>query len=404
MPVRQQWQFYGVRQLSLSVQRIRYPPFEPSQMDPSRVPALEIAVESSHGPIPKFKIGTNDDWFIEWKEFSDEYTHLPVIECQINQRPPNFIDNTRRGWYIIPDPLHSVSRRLIAPTVILLMISLFIHAIEPGLVSLGIISKSFAGSFKFGPLYYPKLLFISFPVFLLPLIFRMIANMRDLRRQKTLLSNPLMDLQISTEVSRSGVTISNLPIMSDTIGIGRARIQVGIAVPERETLIRALERKEGGQPAPGMSTRLPEKRINTGDEIGTGVGEATPMQVANSRVMMLEPLRASESGEWSESPQDFFRTTIQSENDRVSEWPLELPKSQWPGSIYSPLIAVHWELVLECKVWPGKGRQGDGKIKPRDGLGTDIMWVQPIIMENSDNQIVSDTLPVRSGRIEISGY
>ena len=373
-------------------------------MDPSQVPALEVVVESNHRSIPKFKIGANDDWFIEWKEFSDDYSHLPVIECQINERPPKFIDRTRRGWYVIPDPLHSVSRKLIAPTVIILIISLFIHAIEPGLVALGIISKSFAGSFKFGPLYYPKLLFISFPIFLLPLVFRMIANMRDLKIQRTLLSTPLADLQISAEVSMNEVTITTLSNMPNVVDICRARVQVGIAVPERDTLVRALQRKDGGQPAPGMSTKLPDKRINTGDEIGTGVGEATPMQVANSRVMMLEPLRASESGEWSDFSQEFFQVPIQGENGQVSGWPLELPKNQWPGSIYSPLIAVHCELVFECKAWPDKGAQEVGAIKSRDGLGTDIMWVQPITMVNDGKQIVSESLPVRSGRIEVSDY
>tara|TARA_B100000959_G_scaffold281515_1_gene345738 strand:- start:857 stop:1318 length:462 start_codon:yes stop_codon:yes gene_type:complete len=153
-----------------------------------------------------------------------------------------------------------------------------------------------------------------------------------------------------------------------------------------------------------MSTKLPEKRINTGDEIGTGVGEATPMQVANSRVMMLEPLRASEYGEWSESSQEFFKAPINGENGQISGWSLDLPKSQWPGSIYSPLIAVHWELVFECRAWFGKGGQGVDTSISRDGLWADILWVQPISMENSDNQIVSELLPVRSGRIEISDY
>ena len=40
-------------------------------MEPSQVPALEVVVESNHRTIPEFKIGANDDWFIEWKEFSD---------------------------------------------------------------------------------------------------------------------------------------------------------------------------------------------------------------------------------------------------------------------------------------------------------------------------------------------
>ena len=349
-------------------------------MEPSQVPAMEVVIESDFLPTPKFKIGAEDEWFIEWRAFSEEFSHLPVIECQIGERPPDFIDRTRRGWYIIPDPLHAVSRSLIPPTVILLIIALFIHAIEPGLVALDIISRSFAGSFKFGPLYYPKLLFVAFPVFLLPLLYRMIANLRDLRRQKLLLSKAPVDLEIGTIVSRNGVTISSLPDLPDEAGIRRARIQVGIAVPERSMLIHALGRSEGGQPAPGMSTQLPDKRVTTGDEIGTGVGEAIPMQLANSRVATLEPLRASEYGEWSE-----FSQLV---DGRPLEWSLELPKGQWPGSIYSPLIAVHWELVIECT----------------GVLNSDVMWVQPITMGGSVNKIVSGNLPVRSGRVELSGY
>ena len=390
----QHWRFCGVRSLSLSVQRIRYPPFEPSQMDPSQVPAMEVVIESDM-LTPKFKIGADDDWFIEWKEFSEEFSHLPVIECQIGDRAPDFIDRTRRGWYIIPDPLHAVSRSLIPPTVILLIISLFIHAIEPVLVAQDIISKSFAGSFKFGPLYYPKLLFIAFPIFLLPLLYRMIANMRDMRRQKLLLTRAPADLEMGLRISRNRVAITTLPDMPDEVAIRRARVQVGVAVPERGMLIRALGRSEGGQPAPGMSTKLPEKRVNIGDEIGTGVGEATPMQLPNSRVTTLEPLRASEYGEWSEMPQYV--------DGQPLEWFLELPKGQWPGSIYSPLIAVHWELVIECKAMLEKDSIVTETVN-KDDFAPDVMWVQPITMDGSVNRIVSDYLPVRSGRVELSGY
>ena len=365
-------------------------------MDPGQIPAMEAVVDSDYWPVPKFKIGSDDDWFIEWREFSEEFGQLPVIECQIGDKPPNFIDSTRRGWYIIPDPLHGVSRRLIPPTVILLIISLFVHAIEPGLVAQEIISKSFAGSFKFGPLYYPKLLFITFPIFLLPLLYRMIANMRDLRRQKLLLSSKLGDLEVGMRVSKNNVTIISLPEVTDYLDIRRARIQVGVAVPERGVLIHTLGRVEGGQPAPGMSTKLPEKRVNIGDEIGTGVGEATPMQLPNTRVAMLEPLRASEFGQWSECPPYV--------NGQSLEWPLELPDSQWPGSIYSPLIAIHWELIIECraKIKNRSIKSKTGRIS--DFLDTDVLWVQPITMVSTGNQIVSDYLPVRSGRVEISGY
>ncbi len=358
-------------------------------MDPSQIPALEAVVESSNWLIPKFKIGTDDGWFIEWKEYSEEFSHLPVIECQISDKTPNFLDRTRRGWYIIPDPLHGVSRRLIPPTVILLIISLFIHTIEPVLVAQGVISDSFAGSFKFGPLYYPKLLFITFPIFLLPLLYRMIANMRDLRRQSLLLSKKPANIDVGMRVTRNGVTITSLQKISDYLDIIRARVQVGFAVPERGDVIRALGRKEGGQPAPGMSTKLPEKRVNTGDEIGTGVGETTPMQPANSPLAMLEPLRASEFGEWSECPI--------MERGQSLEWTLELPRGQWPGSIYSPLIAVHWELIIECRT-----KLDNSPIENESEL-TDVLWVQPITMDSASKRIVSDFLPVRSGRAELAG-
>tara|TARA_Y100000590_G_scaffold423765_1_gene529970 strand:- start:228 stop:440 length:213 start_codon:yes stop_codon:yes gene_type:complete len=62
---------------------------------------------------------------------------------------------------------------------------------------------------------------------------------------------------------------------------------------------------------------------------------------------------------------------------------LEGPDEQWPGSIYSAMIAVHWEIVVEGVT----------------DSGTKMKWVRPIIMENSKEVSIGD-LPVRSGRIE----
>tara|TARA_Y100001960_G_C14497523_1_gene739869 strand:- start:336 stop:863 length:528 start_codon:yes stop_codon:yes gene_type:complete len=149
----------------------------------------------------------------------------------------------------------------------------------------------------------------------------------------------------------------------------RCRVQVGVAVPERGAILKATNTSELGQPAPGMSTALPERRVSTADEHGTGVGESLPMTVSRGRVLLLEPMRVQSSGPWNDM----------SSGDII----LEGPDEQWPGSIYSAMIAVHWEIVVEGVT----------------DSGTKMKWVRPIIMENSKEVSIGD-LPVRSGRIE----
>ena len=46
-------------------------------------------------------------------------------------------------------------------------------------------------------------------------------------------------------------------------------------MPERRMILESQGKKEGEQTIPGMSTALPERRITTGEELGTGVGEST---------------------------------------------------------------------------------------------------------------------------------
>jgi hypothetical protein len=118
-----------------------------------------------------------------------------------------------------------------------------------------------------------------------------------------------------------------------------------------------------------MSTALPERRISTGDEHGTGVGESLPMTVSKGRVLHLEPMRVQDIGTWHEI------------NSGVTS--LSGPERAWPGSIYSAMIAIHWEIVVEGVTESGMS----------------MKWVRPVIIENPD--IVSfDFLPVRSGRAE----
>ena len=142
-----------------AIQRIRYPPFELGHMEPSAVPVSEIEVEVEDNVVTNFRIVSEDDWFVELTDCKEEDSKRLQLQCEIGFKPPTFLTRTRLGWFITPDPLHNISRRLILPTVLLLIVSLFVHAIEPGLVDLELIGGVIAGSVTIGPLEYPRLLF-----------------------------------------------------------------------------------------------------------------------------------------------------------------------------------------------------------------------------------------------------
>ena len=72
--------------------------------------------------------------------------------------------------------------------------------------------------------------------------------------------------------------------------------------------------------------------------------------------------------------------------ENSAEVRFEGPVNQWPGSIYSALIAVHWEIVIEAI---------------RDD-GTRMKWVGQVIMPPRQGLEHISKLPVRSGRIESS--
>ena len=355
------------------VQSIRYPPFELEHMNPRDIPISKAAIDNYSMSVTSFTIGSEDDWFVQWREGEEEDAELLELECEITDSPPRFLTETRVGWYVRPDRLHNISRKLIIPTVTLLILSLFLHAIEPGLVEQGIIDETIAGSISIGPLDYPRLLFYTFPLFILPLVFRTIANFRDFNRQKEITESPYEAPEVIVKAERGSIDIEVRKSVMD-LQLIRSRAQVGVAMPERSSVLATLKRQEGGQPSPGMSTKLPEKRLASGDEIGTGVGESIPMQLSSKKSVILEPLRIMEKGDWTE--------TI----DYSTEFTLKMPSDQWPGTVYSSLIAIHWEVVLEFL----------------ESNGRRIFWVLPLIMPQSKEPTQILRAPVISGRAELS--
>ncbi len=363
-----------------SVQRIRYPPFEHSDMIPNEIPVIEVILESENKPPPAFKIGDEEEWFVEWRKVNEGDKKLKLIQGQVSQETFPFLMRTRNGWYIDPDPMHYKARKMIVPAVIILISTLFMRAVTPALSGINIISPlldTLNYSIRIGELDYPLFLFVAFPIFISPMIFRMIANMRDIKRQNNLIKNPIdsPDIEIDRGENQIKISINKTP---KNLEIIRGRLQVGIAVPERKMILESQGKKEGDQTIPGMSTALPARRIASGEELGTGVGESIPMNVADRRVMMLEPMRVLEPGKWVEL------------SDREDEVKINLqgPDELWPGSIYSGLIAVHWELIIDFL-------KNDG---------TRMKWVRPIIMDDYHHKIEIKHLPVRSGRLELSNY
>ena len=354
-----------------SVQRLRYPPFEHASMDPLGVSMIEVVVESEQKPPPAFSIGHDEDWNVEWRSLMPNEDDLPSLTCEISREPFEFITRTRNGWYIEPDPLHSLARRAIRPAVVIIIFSLLIHSLEPGLVASGLLSESIAGSYRIGPLDYPKLLFFSFPLFIVPIIFRIIANLRDIRRQNRYISSPLDDILTTVEIEGNTLELMLQQVPVDVI-TQKARLQVGMIVPEREKMLEALGREEGRQSAPGMSTRLPDRRITAGEELGTGVGESIPLAIEHPRLLLLEPLRVMDWGEW---------VDLDISSGRYS---LPGPRQIWPGSIYSALIAIHWELVIDAV---------------RDD-GTRMKWIKPVLVNDREGLDSIPVMPVRSGRVE----
>ena len=351
-----------------SVQRIRYPPFDHANIDPDSLPITEVIVESNSPPPTPFKIGSESGWLVEWRELTEDDNNLPRIQSITTTATLPFLMRTRNGWYIEPDPLHAVARKLIAPTVMLLIFSLFLHAIAPALEEIPILSWLTQGTYQIGPLDYPKLLFITFPIFVLPILIRIYANSRDIKRQNTYINTPLKEPNISLNIGDGWVEITDLKLPDNVQYLG-ARIQAGVAIPERKTMLQSANRTEGKQPPPGMSTALPEKRLTGGEEHGTGVGESTPLAVDYSRILLLEPMRVRARGDMETS----------------NTWPIRLngPEERWPGTIYSSVIALHWEIHLHA-TWQGMR----------------LRWVNPVIMPQTETGICINKLPLRAARSE----
>ena len=370
-------------------QRIRYPPFEPNRWRTDALPIAEHqfkigsfenkdqAIEELNSRCPPFKLGEDDSWMIERRyRYDDEILSAVQHDHWLESNKfPRIVKRQRRGWYLIPNPIHNILRKFINGVVIVLLLSLAYLAISPILMLLGIPVYGL-DSVRWGLLDYPILATLVIPLLFAPLFIRVLANLIELRRQNTFLQRNLEmpDIQfLKDSVSNEHLSLE-LKFPEWDAGWIHADVtwRVGILPPARESLLETLGRSTQRQPPPGLSTELPH-HWEAGLDDGTAGGEDAPMELQQVKGgLYLRPMRIMAQGSvqrWNEGE------TIE----------LSPPEPFWPGTVSSPLLRIHWECIVRIE------REKGGA----------LLWVQPLkVAHHSPTELDLRTLPLHDGRSE----
>tara|TARA_B100000459_G_C8596056_1_gene209833 strand:+ start:2972 stop:4024 length:1053 start_codon:yes stop_codon:yes gene_type:complete len=331
---------------------------------------------------PGFRLGSENGWLVEQRYLLNGKT---VDESKIERnefilddsKPPRVIQKQRRGWYLTPNPIHSVVRNYISKTVVVLLVALGYLFIEPILSSFGVPGIG-TGTIRIGLLDYPVLAIIIVPLLFSPLALRVGANLVDLLQQRNFLKssprNPIIDI-LEQPVSGQPLRMKiDFPERRDDWMEMKVMWRVGVLPPAREEIFRALSSTESKQPPPGLTTELPH-HWEIGLDDGTGGGEEAPMEHQEVEGgLFLRPMRIMEKGD--EAPIS------------NAEIVLQPPKSDWPGTVSSPLIRIHWELILHVK------REKNGP----------LLWVLPLKVSHPKTETSHQSLPTNDGRTESNTF
>ncbi len=347
------------------IQRVRFPPFGTDSWNAAQLPISEV-VSYDDSPSPGFIVGDRKGWFVE-RIVDSEKTYPFTGDF------PSIIDKQRRGWYLIPHPIHAAARKFITFSVAILLMSLMYLAITPFLENAGIPTFG-TTSLRFGLLDYPLLVVIVVPLMLTPIALRVGANLGDLIRQKSFLYNAPKSPIFELDESKNNCPLKGkltLPEIKEDWRKISISWRVGILPPSREAIFKAQSRTENGQPPPGLATPLPHY-WERGLDDGTGTGEDVPMQRTDlPGGIFLRPMRIMALGG----------------RDNISEdgsFTLDSPDDIWPGSFYSDLIRIHWEIV----------------VKIRREKGGPLLWVQPLMVQQNGSRINVTKPQITDGRSE----
>ena len=370
-------------------QRIRYPPFEANRWKPEALPIAEQstllgefaneeeALIELGSQCPSFTLGEEDSWLIQRRyRFGDELlaSHPKGVWKESNKFP-RIVNRQRRGWYLIPNPIHNILRKFINGVVIVLLLSLAYLAVSPVLMFLKIPVYGLE-SVRWGLLDYPLLATVVVPLIFAPLIIRVFANLIELRRQNLFLQRNLKTPEIEfvdESVSNQSLKINLIfPEWDESWNHVDVTWRVGILPPARESLLDTFGRNKARQPPPGLSTELPH-HWEAGLDDGTAGGEDAPMELQEVKGgLYLRPMRIMAQGQfqrWKEG--------------EVTE--LQPPEPFWPGTVSSPLLRIHWECIVRID------REKGGA----------LLWVQPLkVAHHASTEHDLRTLPVHDGRSE----
>ena len=369
--------------------RVRYPPFEAARWEAEALPiathrlplgayaTAEAAKHALETEGPEFSLGSEDHWILERSYiYGEEPITKKITEATLEDKPyVRLIKRQRQGWYLIPNPIHNILRSFINGVVIVLLICLFYLFISPVLLFLNLPVYGLE-TVRWGLLDYPALAVFVVPLIFAPLLLRVGANLVELRRQNLFLKRNLTPPRI--QFGKASVAAETLEFMvsfpewDESWNHVDAILRVGVLPPSREVLLETLDRVPNRQPPPGLSTELPH-HWEVGLDDGTAGGEDAPMELKEVKGgLYLRPMRIMVQGE----PQRW---------EEGQPLRLQPPTPVWPGSVNTDLLRIHWECILRID-----RKQGGA-----------LLWVQPLKVAHSTQDVALTVLPLHDGRSEL---
>jgi len=352
--------------------RMRFPPFEAPSHNPEEMEFADVCWPMRDKDY-NLKLGDEKGWFIH-RSICDGKPHdVTEVLLTSGDNETQKLLSSREGWALSPHPLHSFARKWIPYGVVILILAIFLHVLEPVLLKWGLMSDAWAGSINLGLLDYPILFVMASPFIVIPLFFRLVANVEDVRRQHRFKKNPPGSpiIKIYSADAMGPIKFSfRIPeCLKDREVSGYVR--VGLLPPHRDALMSALVDGEKERPPVGLSTPLPKGWMPVADD-GSGIGETTPMVVGKGPARLFqEPMRIQESS----TPKLIIS------GEKVE---LDTPEGPWPSSEYGPFVNVNWELILEFN-----GRNN----RP-------LYWIERLSVKSSSDSTTIDTLVAHTGRLE----
>ena len=248
--------------------RIRYPPFEAHRWSPASLPIAQQDIELGEFETlddaracvtsrpPAFRVGDENGWLMERRYLIDNESVAPERNEHFLESEPyvRLVNRQRRGWYLIPNPIHNILRQFINGVVIVLLASLFYLFISPVLELLNIPVYGL-DTVRWGLLDYPALAVFVVPLIFAPLVIRVMANLTELRRQNLFLKRnfqtPKIEFVQPSNADENLLLHVEFPEWDESWNHVDAILRVGVLPPGRESLLKTLERDPSRQPPPG---------------------------------------------------------------------------------------------------------------------------------------------------------